>query len=181
MYKPNTIVAEPEGLEGIFGAATGIMIALLIVLILVLIAVAVIMIIANCKLVSKAGEKWWKGLIPVYANWVFTKISGLAWWWFVIAFVLSAISAHTGTVTRIESLNDVTYHIAVNNYVIIMGILLTNFNYNYNLSKKFGKTNGFAVLLTLLPFIGYPILAFGSAKYNKEAKVDKNGIFSIEK
>ena len=60
-------------------------------------------------------------------------------------------------------------------------VFLTYFNYNFNLAKKFGKTNGFAVLLSLLPVIGYPILAFGSAKYEKDAKVDKNGIFSIEK
>ena len=181
LYNPKPIVAEPEGLEKIFGAATGVMIALLIVLILVLIAVAVIMIIANCKLLSKAGEKWWKGLIPVYANWVFNKISGLAWWWFLIVFVLTAISSHTGTITHIDSLNGAEYQLGFNNYVIYMGILLSAFNLNFSLAKKFGKSNGFAVLLTLLPVIGYPILAFGSAKYNKDAKVDQNGIFSIEK
>lgn len=54
------------------------------------------------------------------------------------------------------------------------------FNFNYNLSKKFGKTNGFAVLLTILPIIGVPILAFGSAKYQDNVKVDKNGIFAVE-
>lgn len=165
LIQQNPIVAEPEGLERIFGAATGVMIALLIVLILVLIAVAVIMIIANCKLFEKSGEKWWKSLIPGYNNWVLTKITGLAWWWFPIMMGLIFLFGN-GT--------------HVNSAVATM-LFLTNFNYNYNLSKKFGKTNGFAVLLTLLPVIGYPILAFGSAKYNKEAKVDKNGIFSIEK
>lgn len=35
------------------------------------------------------------------------------------------------------------------------------------ISKKFGKTTGFAVLLILLPYVGFPILAFSSAKYNK--------------
>ena len=49
------------------------------------------------------------------------------------------------------------------------------------LAKKFGKSNGFAFLCTILPIIGIPILGFGSAKYNKDAKVDKNGIFSVEK
>lgn len=34
-----------------------------------------------------------------------------------------------------------------------------------DLAKAFGKGGGFAVLLILLPYIGYPILAFGSARY----------------
>lgn len=34
-----------------------------------------------------------------------------------------------------------------------------------DLAKSFGKGGGFAVLLILLPFIGYPILGFGSDRY----------------
>ncbi|MGH3469143.1 MAG: DUF5684 domain-containing protein, partial [Thermocrispum sp.] len=34
-----------------------------------------------------------------------------------------------------------------------------------DLAKSFGKGGGFAVLLILLPFVGYPILRFGSARY----------------
>ena len=47
------------------------------------------------------------------------------------------------------------------------------------MAKKFGKSTGFAVLMAFLPVIGLPILAFGSAKYDKDAKVDANGIFSV--
>ena len=35
------------------------------------------------------------------------------------------------------------------------------------LANKFGKGGGFAVGLILLPFIFYPILAFGDAEYQK--------------
>jgi hypothetical protein len=36
----------------------------------------------------------------------------------------------------------------------------------YNeVSKAFGKGTGFTVLLIVLPLIGFPMLAFGSAKY----------------
>jgi hypothetical protein len=34
-----------------------------------------------------------------------------------------------------------------------------------DLAKAFGKSGGFAVLLFLLPFIGFPLLAFGDATY----------------
>ena len=58
--------------------------------------------------------------------------------------------------------------------------LVISFNFFYNISKKFGKSNGFAFLCTVLPIIGIPILAFGSDKYNASAKTDKNGIFAVE-
>ena len=154
---------EPSQIERRLGALTGIPIVLVVLLVLIALAIAIITIIAQCKVYTKAGEKWWKGLIPLYNTWVLTKITGLAWWWFLIYAGLTAAATHFDGSSPVFSI----------------GLFLTSFNLHYNLSKKFGKTNGFAVLLTLLPFIGYPLLAFGNAKYEKNAKVDKNGIFEV--
>ena len=114
--------------------------------------------------ICKSRGKWWKGLIPVYNSWIYTKISGLAWWWFVIYMSLATL------ISKFEEME------------LVLGIMLCliTFNYCYNLSKKFGKSDGFAVLLAFLPFVGFPILAFGSSKYEKTAKVDKNGIFKVD-
>ncbi len=142
----------------------GIGIALAIIIGIIVLAVLILIIIANCKLFKKAGEEWWKALIPLYSSWIETKITGLAWWWFLI---FAGLTALIGT------------KFGESNFVVSMGLILTSFNYNYNLAKKFGKSNGFAVLSTILPVIGLPILAFGSAKYDKAAKVDKNGIFTM--
>ena len=165
LFNQNPVVTQPNGFESWLGAATGAVVVLIVLLALICIAVAVLMIVADCKIYAKAGEKWWKALIPGYSTWVLTKITGLAWWWFLIIMGLTALE---GDFNKTQ-------------VVIPTLVFLTYFNYNFNLAKKFGKTNGFAVLLSLLPVIGYPILAFGSAKYEKDAKVDKNGIFSIEK
>lgn len=43
---------------------------------------------------------------------------------------------------------------------IVIGIIL-----GIDLAKSFGKDVGYAVLLILLPIIGYPMLGFGSAAY----------------
>ena len=126
-------------------------------------AIIIFMIIAECKVFKKAGEPWWKALIPVYSTWIEGKIAGLAWWWCPIFLGLTAL-ASCGNLS----------------YVAGAAVLVISFNFNYNLCKKFGKSNGFAVLLTLLPIVGIPILAFGSAKYNAAVKTDKNGIFAIE-
>jgi hypothetical protein len=37
------------------------------------------------------------------------------------------------------------------------------------LAKSFGKGAGFGILLVLLPFVGFPMLAFGSAQYQGPA------------
>jgi len=154
---------EASNVESLITGASVAAVIGIILLAIIVLAVLILIIVSNCKIFKKAGESWWKGLIPLYNSWVETRITGLAWWWFLIFAALTALLG-TGEDT---------------NWVIGCGLLLTSFNYNFNLAKKFGKSNGFAVLSTLLPYIGLPILAFGSAKYNKDAKVDKNGIFAI--
>ena len=41
-----------------------------------------------------------------------------------------------------------------------------------DLAKKFGKEAGFAVGLVLLPFIFFPILGFGDARYRRRRAMD---------
>lgn len=147
-----------------FSELTAAAAIIFVLLAIIALAVIVFMIIAQCKLFTKAGEAWWKGIIPVYNSWIETKITGLAWWWFPIYF----------GVTLLSGIKDMSFAVG-------FGIILISFNYNYNLAKKFGKSNGFAFLTTILPIIGLPILAFGSAKYDKNAATDKNGIFAVEK
>lgn len=141
------------------------LIVLCIFAFIIALACLILIIVANCKIFKKAGEDWWKALIPLYNSWVETRIAGLNWYWFAIFAGLTALID-----TKL-----------VNSSVIGCLLFLTSFNYAYGMAKKFGKSNGFAVLVALLPIIGLPILAFGSAKYDKDAKVDPNGIFAIKK
>ena len=168
MYNTNyytpSVTTTSTGVESLFGGMAVGTIILSVFLGLIVLAAAVITIIAECKVFIKAGEKWWKVFIPVYNSWIQAKIAGLAWWWLPIFLVASAL-------TEIEKLS----------FVAGMVVILTSFNYNFNIAKKFGKSNAFALLLTFLPFIGYPILGFGTAKYNASADTDKNGIFAINK
>lgn len=143
---------------------TAAAVAIFVVIALITLALVIFLIVAECKLFTKAGEAWWKAIIPMYNSWVQTKITGLAWWWFPIYIGFAGL-------TGFKSFE----------FAAGMGIILISFNYNYNLAKKFGKSNGFAFLTTILPIIGLPILAFGSAKYDKNAATDKNGIFAVEK
>lgn len=162
----NTNPTVDSSFSSALNGLTGGLIVLAVLLLIVLLVVVVLIVIAECKVFTKAGEKWWKVFIPLYNSWVQIKIACLAWWWFPIFLVATMVTA--------SEIEDIT---------AIGGIMvaLTSFNVNYNLAKKFGKGGGYAFLLTFLPFIGYPMLGFGSAQYEKDAVVDKNGIFSIEK
>lgn len=166
MYNYNTYdVSQTSGLERLFEDAAPALVILAIFLALVCLAVIILVIVANCKIFKKAGEKQWKALIPVYSTWVNTRIAGLGWWWFLIFMAFTIV---VGTVTNASG-------------IFTWCLCLISFNYSYCLAKKFGKSNGFAFLMTILPVIALPILGFGSAKYDKGAKVDKNGIFAVEK
>ena len=55
-------------------------------------------------------------------------------------------------------------------YVLLMFIPIVNI-YAYikmsaELAKKFGKSSAFTIVLILLPYIGFPVLAFSSCTYN---------------
>jgi len=44
----------------------------------------------------------------------------------------------------------------------VVGIII-----NIQMAKAFGKDTGFAIGMVLLPFIFFPMLAFGNAQYSK--------------
>ncbi|MBB6645769.1 DUF5684 domain-containing protein [Halobellus ruber] len=39
------------------------------------------------KTFEKAGEPGWAAIVPIYNLYVLVKISGNAWWWFVLFFI----------------------------------------------------------------------------------------------
>jgi hypothetical protein len=59
------------------GAANGIVMLLL----------AIVMIVSFCKVFEKAGEAWWKALIPIYSWFVMVMIAGKPWWWGLLILV----------------------------------------------------------------------------------------------
>jgi hypothetical protein len=97
--------------------------------------VAVVAIIASWKIYSKAGKPGWAAIIPIYNMYVMLQIVGRPGWWILLFFVP-----------------------LVN---MVISILLA-----IDLARSFGKSDAFGIIgLWLFGFIGYLMLAFGSAKY----------------
>lgn len=114
--------------------------ALVVVLLLALI-VGVITIASMWKLFQKAGEAGWKSIIPIYNFWILAEIAGKPGWWALVVLL--------GFIPIIGPIASAVVYIIV--YLEIC--------------KAFGKTPAFVLLLIFLPFIGWPILGFGDAKY----------------
>ncbi len=108
----------------------------------VFLVVAVLQIIAMWKIFTKAGEKGWKAIIPIYNTIILFKISGISPWW--ILLYLTAFIPFVGPVA-----------------ILVLTICQAN-----GLAKSFGKDIGYTVGLLLLAPIFYMILGFGNSEYS---------------
>lgn len=115
-------------------------------------AVAIFLIVTMWKLFEKAGEAGWKSIIPVYNFWVLCEIAGKPGWWSLVVLL--------GFVPII-------------NFVAWIPVLIVEILVSIEVAKAFGKEPVWALLLILLPIVGYPMLAFGDAKYTKPAATKK--------
>lgn len=147
---------------------------------IIALAMGVLGIIAGWKIFTKAGEKGWKVLIPVYNLYIAFKIVGMNFWgWFCASLVCSLCLSLFGgyTVTYDASGNMTSLNMNGIGWVFfIASVVITvamNIIYAYRLAKSFKKGGGFAAGIFFLPFIFTLILAFGSAKYDKKAALKK--------
>lgn len=134
----------------------------------------VLQVIAGWKIFTKAGEKGWKALIPIYNTYIFFKIAGMKkWFWILlgVAFLAGIISAVTGFDSSNSQNNSYT---GANLFGAIVYCLTGIFAaiveiwYCVRLSKVFGHGVGFALGLIFLAPIFLLILGFGPSKYNKK-------------
>ena len=121
---------DSEMLDAIMGFFAAYMI--------VVIAFVVLMIVANWKIFTKAGQEGWKSIIPFYNLYTELKIVGMNPWLFLVAFI-----------------------------PFVGGLIfaIVNIIASVKLSKVFGHEIGFALGLIFLTPIFRLILAFGSSEY----------------
>jgi hypothetical protein len=109
--------------------------------IIVSIVISVILIISLWIVFKKAGQPGWAAIIPIFNFIVLLRVAGRPWWW-VFAMLLPIIP-----------------------FVGALLLLVVMIFVSIGVAKNFGQGAGFIVGLVLLPFIFYPILAFGDYKW----------------
>lgn len=114
-----------------------------------ILALVAIMVVAWCFVFKKMGHKWYEGLISGHNLFVLiTKAGKPGRWIFAPLVMIIPIPVVAQVVGWVLS-------------------LLVWISVSLGLAKKFGKGIWFGIGLMLLPFIFYPILARGKAKYSK--------------
>ena len=122
----------------------GLMTFILVILIIGL------MIASFWKTLEKAGKPGWITIIPFYNLWTLAEIGSVpGWWGLLILFSYSWLNSKETVIFRFFSLLCFVVYV----YII------------QNIARNFNKKKIFGVVLAILPFIGYPILGFGQAKY----------------
>ena len=102
---------------------------------LVYLALIVAWLAGMWKAFAKAGKPGFAAIIPVYQQIIWLELAGKPIWWIILMVFVPCV-----------------------NLVILIIVLI-------EVAKAYGKGAGFGIGLLLLPFIFWPILGFGDARY----------------
>lgn len=133
--------------------------AIVLAVYIILIVYYVFVVIANWRIFTKAGEKGWKTLIPVYNQYTQFKLTWKAY--MVIPVVVLGLLAG---LAQLDALKNNTTIAVIGGLAGTAGTVLWIIG-QCKLAKSFNKGGGFALGLVLIPPIFQMILGFGKAEY----------------
>ena len=117
------------------GASLGGFIAFVLIFLAAVLAKIVLIIVSTWIVYKKAGKPGWASIIPFYRTAVLLEIVKKPLWWIILLSFVPFVN-------------------------IVLAVIVLR-----RLAKSFGKGRWFTVGLLFLPFIFFPILAFGSSVY----------------
>lgn len=123
----------------------------------------VVLVIANWKIFTKAGEPGWKSIIPIYNAYIVYKI---AWKtsWFWIGIILGAVVGLCSVFATSDAAAVAMIANIISIILTIASIVITVVA-QHKLSKSFGHGVGYTLGLIFLNPIFTLILGFGSSQY----------------
>jgi len=114
--------------------------------VMIAVAAAVQLILMFCwPILRKAGRAGWPAIVPIYNLIAVLDVAGKPKWW-ILLYLLYAIP-----------------------WVGVIILLIISVIVCVGLARNFGKSEGFGIWMVFLPFVFFPILAFGGAKYGAAA------------
>lgn len=145
-------------------------------------AATALMMVSRWHIFKKLGHPGWKGIIPFYSDYLLFKTV-----WETKPFWVMIITSGVYTVLTIIMTVSITVYTAINAYSIdaetlilttmifyLIGLVITlaflavwviiTVRMSLRLAKMFKKGTGFALGLTFISIVFYPILAFGKAQ-----------------
>lgn len=110
---------------------------------------------------AKAGKPGWAALVPIYNLVLLLRITDRPMWW--ILPILACILATSPFVLVLLFYSPTLFFT-----VVILGFLalfVFSLLVSLALAEKFGRDTGFGIGLAVLPFVFYPLLGFGEARF----------------
>jgi len=161
-------------------AMTEVNVAVQLFLSLLMWAAAVATYVGTVLVFHKAGEKWWKGLIPIYNIWVEAEMgqSPPSWFWFYLgtSFV-SGLPAGIGVIfISIGGFENNMTLLAIGTIMVLLSVAMIIVVFAlygrilYNLVQCFGKGFGFTLGLLFLGPIFWLILGLDDSQYQPRSK-----------
>ena len=116
-----------------------------------------LVVIGSYKLFRKAGEKGWKAIIPILND--YTRFKLYANKDLFLSFLIATMASNL-----IADGNKLLMFLTFLSSIIVFVI---SFKMHLGMARSHGRNVGMAILLTILPGIGYMILGFDKSEYNK--------------
>ncbi|MBR0465020.1 MAG: hypothetical protein IJJ23_11695 [Clostridia bacterium] len=150
-----------------YGAGTG---AASVIILIISFGLGILMLAAQWRLFTKADEKGWKCLIPIYNAYTWFKITwDTSVFWKILGGGI-AYSVLSGIIAAVASSNRGGFSVGtaimgILGLAYIVAILVVDIKELIYTARSYGKDGTFAVGLFFLAIIFYPVLAFGDSQY----------------
>lgn len=129
-----------------------------------LIIVTIMVIIAEWRILTKAGEKGWKSLIPFYNIYISHHIVGMKHFWFVLEVIVWSIEFVLAILEPVPDWAELAFGIPTALITLISALIHINL-----LCNCFGKGSWYKICMIFVPEVIMMIIAFGKAEYTKPA------------
>jgi hypothetical protein len=134
----------------------------------ILLVLWVVMVIVHWRIYEKAGQQGWAAVVPIYSTLILMDIirRPRSWAWIILGLgLLTSILNALQPSTQGQNHQDPNMIISVLQVVAGLTSLYFTVRTMRDLARAFGHGRGFTAGLIFLPFIFYPILAFGDSQY----------------
>ena len=157
---------NPSGMD--FAAMMAVIMGSIVCFGAIFLVIMFVAIIIHWRIYEKAGQQGWAAVIPIYSTLILMDIirRPRSWAWIILGLgLLTSILNAVQPSTQGQNQQDPNLIISVVQLVAGLVSLYFTLRTMRDLARAFGHGRGFTAGLIFLPFIFYPILAFGDSQY----------------
>lgn len=156
---------EYEEILNVFLALSGVMLLFFLIMLILSLIPVIVTLIAQTKVNQKAGRPGWAAWIPYYSQYVRAEMGGDVdnFWWMLVGNGISVMIQLLNPYVESQGLLAL---LSLMSFAASIIVLVYAIKIEYNLTLAFRQNPAFTAGLVILPYIFYPILAWGKSSYH---------------